>query len=198
MSMVKNIVGHLKTVTKHRWIVFKLCCRVGIPWRGLVHDLSKFSPTEFWESVKYYDGKDSPITNSRKHLGYSKVWLHHRGRNKHHLEYWIDFYSKSVAPVIPYKYIVEAVCDGLSAGIVYNGKKWTRDTQYNYYMKQRQKLIVNPKIDNFLTESFLQVKENGIEKTLTRKNMKTLYEKYCINDKTEYVYEFEKGEWKKV
>ena len=56
---------------------------------------------------------------------------------------------------------------------------------------------VNPKIDNFLTEAFLQVKENGIEKTLTKKNMKELYKKYCIDDKTEYRYEF-KGEWKEI
>ena len=51
---LKNIIGHFMVVTKHRWVVFKLCCKVGQPWRGLVHDLSKYSPTEFWEGVCIY------------------------------------------------------------------------------------------------------------------------------------------------
>ena len=153
--MIKNIIGHIKTVTKHKWIVFKLACKAGIPWRGFWHDFSKFSPTEFGESIKYYVGVHSPITEAKKDKGYSDAWLHHKGRNKHHLEYWIDFDAKPVVPVIPYKYAVEKVCDDLSAGMVYNGKNWNQDTQYNYYMLQREKVLVHPKIDNFLTEVFL-------------------------------------------
>ena len=107
--MIKNIIGHTKTVAKHKWIVFKLACRAGIPWRGFVHDLSKFSPTEFGESVKYYVGVHSPITEAKKDKGYSEAWLHHKGRNKHHLEYWIDSDANPVVPVIPYKYIVALV-----------------------------------------------------------------------------------------
>ena len=193
--MIGNIIGHTKTIIKHRWIVFKLACRAGIPWRGFVHDLSKFSPTEFRESVKYYVGTHSPITEAKKDKGYSDAWLHHKGRNKHHLEYWIDFDSDPVVLVIPYKYIVEKVCDDLSAGIVYNGKKWTQDVEYNYYMKQRQYVLINPKIDNFLCDIYSQVKDNGINKTITKKNMKFLYKKYCIDDKNKYIYKVEKGVW---
>lgn len=196
--MIKNIIGHIKTVTKHKWIVFKLACKVGIPWRGFWHDFSKFSPTEFGESIKYYVGVHSPITEAKKDKGYSDAWLHHKGRNKHHLEYWIDFDAKPVVPVIPYKYAVEKVCDDLSAGMVYNGKNWKQDTQYNYYILQREKVLVHPKIDNFLTEVFLQVKENGVKQTITQKNMKTLYKKHCIDDKNKYIYIVEKGEWKKL
>ena len=193
--MIKKIIGHTKTVTKHKWIVFKLACRAGIPWRGLVHDLSKFSPTELGESVKYYVGVHSPITEAKKDKGYSEAWLHHKGRNKHHLEYWIDSDANPVVPVIPYKYIVEKVCDDLSAGMVYNGKNWTQDTQYNYYMKQRERVLVNPKIDDFLTEVYLQVKNNGFNKTITKKNLKLLYKKYCIDNKNNYTYKVEKGVW---
>ena len=82
-----NIFKHLKLVFKHKWLVFKLSCKIGIPLRGLLHDLSKFSPEEFWESVKYYNGHGSPITSCKKENGYSRAWLHHKGRNKHHLEY---------------------------------------------------------------------------------------------------------------
>jgi len=193
--MIKNIIGHTKTIVKHRWIVFKLACKAGIPWRGFVHDLSKFSPTEFWEGVKYFVGTHSPITEAKKYKGYSDAWLHHRGRNKHHLEYWVDYDINTIAPVIPYKYIVEKVCDDLSAGIVYNGKNWTPDVEYNYYMKQREVVLINPKIDNFLTDVYFQVKENGIDKTITKKNMKLLYKKHCIDDKTEYIYKAQKGVW---
>ena len=88
---LKNTIKHFNTVNKHRWIVFKLCCKAGAPWRGLVHDLSKYSPAEFWNSVKYYQGgKKSPIPVQKREEGFSDVWLHHRGRNKHHEEYWYD------------------------------------------------------------------------------------------------------------
>ena len=196
--MIKNIIGHTKTIVKHRWIVFKLACRAGIPWRGFVHDLSKFSPTEFWEGVKYYVGVHSPITEAKKDKGYSEAWLHHKGRNKHHPEYWVDYDVDPLVPVIPYKYAVEKVCDDLSAGIVYNGKNWTQDVQYNYYMRQREIVLINPKIDNFLVEVYSQVKDNGIEKTINKKNMKFLYKKYCIDDKTTYLYKAQKGVWEIV
>lgn len=196
--MIKNIIGHTKTIVKHRWIVFKLACKAGIPWRGFVHDLSKFSPTEFWEGVKYYVGVNSPITEAKKDKGYSEAWLHHKGRNKHHPEYWVDYDVDPIVPVIPYKYVVEKVCDDLSAGIVYNGKNWTQDLQYNYYMKQREIVLINPKIDNFLKEVYFQVKENGIEKTINKKNMKLLYKKHCIDDKTKYIYKAQKGLWEIV
>ncbi|MBR0428339.1 MAG: catalase [Clostridia bacterium] len=196
--MIKNIIGHTKTIVKHRWIVFKLACKAGIPWRGFVHDLSKFSPTEFWEGVKYYVGVNSPITEAKKDKGYSEAWLHHKGKNKHHPEYWVDYDVDPIVPVIPYKYAVEKVCDDLSAGIVYNGKNWTQDLQYNYYMKQREIVLINPKIDNFLTEVYFQVKENGIEKTINKKNMKHLYKKHCIDDKTKYIYKAQKGLWEIV
>ena len=196
--MIKNIIGHTKTIVKHRWIVFKLACKAGIPWRGFVHDLSKFSPTEFWEGVKYYVGTHSPITEAKKDKGYSEAWLHHKGRNKHHPEYWVDYDVDPIVPVIPYKYAVEKVCDDLSAGIVYNGDNWTQDVQYNYYMKQREIVLINPKIDNFLTEVYFQVKENGIEKTINKKNMKLLYKKHCIDDKTKYIYKAQKGLWEIV
>ena len=195
--MLKKVIKHIILVLKHKWVVFKLCCRVGLVWRRLVHDISKFTPTEFFESAKYYVGTRSPVVEARKSKGYSNAYFHHMGRNMHHFKYWQDMELPEVAIVIPYKYVVEMVCDNLAAGIVYNGKNWRQDTQYNYWQKHRKKVIANPKIDNFLTEVFSQVKDYGISKTLTRKNMKELYKKYCIDDKTEYIYEF-KGEWKKV
>lgn len=195
-NLVKNVLKHIKLVMKHKWLVFKFSCKLGIPFRGLVHDLSKFSWEEFWESVRYYDGEISPIIMSRKANGYSKAWLHHKGRNKHHDCYWVDLKSPEVAPVIPYKYAVEMICDKLSANITYTGKNWTLSSEYEYWQIEKTKIIINPKIENFLTEVFRQVKDYGIDKTLTKKNIKNLYQKYCIDDKTKYQYIFS-GEWKK-
>ncbi len=196
-NILLNMLKHITLVTKHRWLVFKFSCKLGIPFRGLMHDLSKFSYDEFWESVKYYNGKVSPISMCKKDKGYSKAWLHHKGRNKHHVQYWVDLGTKGVAPVIPYKYAAEIICDKLSASKTYNGKNWTTSSEYEYWQKEVTRIIINPKMQNFFTEVFIQVKDNGIDKTLTKKNIKSLYQKYCIDDKTEYVYEFH-GEWKKA
>lgn len=196
-NIVKNIFKHIKLVFKHKWLVFKFSCKLGIPFRGFMHDWSKFSFEEFWESVKYYDGGVSPITKCKMDKGYSRAWLHHKGRNKHHDWYWVDLNAPEVAPVIPYKYVVEMICDKLSASITYNGKNWTRNSEYDYWQKEKTKIIMNPKVENFFTEVFTQVRDNGIEKTITKQNIKGLYKKYCIDDKTKYKYEFH-GEWKKI
>ena len=167
--VVVNIFKHLNTVCTHKWVVFKLCCKAGIPFRGLVHDLSKFSPTEFWESVKYYQGTSSPIVAAKKANGYSKAWLHHKGRNKHHPEYWNDPRSKIPRPIMPYKYTVEMVCDTLAAGLVYNGKNWE---------KEKGRSPLNDNLKEFLTEVYMQVSEKGIDPVITSHNLKKLYKKH--------------------
>ena len=96
-----NLLKHFHTVNKHRFYVFKLSIKAGIPIRGVLHDLSKYSPTEFFEGVKYYNGKRSPITICRQENGYSEAWLHHKGRNKHHYEYWYDYDAPENSPVMP-------------------------------------------------------------------------------------------------
>ena len=176
--ILKNAIKHFKLITHHKWVVFKLCCKVGQPWRGLVHDLSKYSPTEFGESMKYYTGNHSPIIEAKRVQGYSEAWLHHRGRNKHHLQYWVDHNAPEPTPIIPYKYSAEIICDMLAAGIVYEGKKWTKEFELSYWQKEKQKQEVNPKIENFITAVMTEVAENGIDKTLTKKNIKHLYQKY--------------------
>ena len=175
-----KVLKHMKLVMKHKWVVFKLCCKIGIPWRGFMHDLSKFSPTEFFESAKYYNGYRSPITICKQEKGYSKAWLHHKGRNKHHPEYWIDVSLPEKAVIMPYKYAAEMICDKMAAGIVYQGKKWTKDWQINYYLREREKSIIHPQIDKFMIAIFTEVSKNGLDAALTKENVKKLYEKYCI------------------
>ncbi len=86
-----NVWNHLKTITEHKFFVMKNCFRVGLYRQGLLHDLSKYSPEEFVIGVRYYQGNRSPNAAEREKYGFSKAWLHHKGRNKHHFEYWIDF-----------------------------------------------------------------------------------------------------------
>ena len=166
-------------ITRHKWVVFKLCCKVGQPWRGLVHDLSKYSPTEFWEGVKYFNGKHSPITDAKKDKGYSQAWLHHKGRNKHHTDYWVDLSAPDKTPIIPYQYVVEMLCDKLAAGMVYKGKDWTKEYELDYWLNERDKTLVNDQVEALITEFLTQVSKDGIDKVLTKKNVKALYKKYC-------------------
>ena len=176
---LKNIVGHFMVRTRHKWVVFKLCCKVGQPWRGLVHDLSKYSPTEFWEGVKYFNGKHSPITDAKKDKGYSQAWLHHKGRNKHHTDYWVDLSAPDKTPIIPYQYVAEMLCDKLAAGMVYKGKDWTKEYELDYWLNERDKTLVNDQVEALITEFLTQVSKDGIDKVLTKKNVKALYKKYC-------------------
>ena len=177
--MLKNIIKHTKLVLKHKWYVFIYCTKLGMPLRGLMHDMSKFSPTEFFESIKYYSGVKSPITISRQANGYSKAWLHHKGRNKHHTEYWVDINAPEVTPIIPYKYVAEMICDKMSASKVYNGKNWNKTMQIEYWNKEKQRVRVNKHVEEMLTEVFQQVAEKGINPVFTRENIQNLYKKHC-------------------
>ena len=184
---LKNVFLHLGTVNKHRWIVFKLACRAGIPWRGLVHDLSKYSPTEFWNSVKYYQGgKKSPIPIQRAEEGYSEVWLHHKGRNKHHPEYWFDKDAREKTPIIPYKYTVEMICDKLSASITYQGKNWTNETELKYWReKEFNSSMINENIKKVLDDVFTEISQKGINPVIKSSNLKKIYNKYCGRESRE-------------
>lgn len=176
-----GIFKHLFLVTKHKWRVFINCTRCGIIWRGLVHDLSKFSPTEFFEGAKYYQGNRSPIGACRREKGYSLAWLHHKGRNKHHIEYWTDTECK-IQPIMPYKYAVECVCDKLAATRVYAGKGYSTDLPLLHWKKYGVLVNGNPKTMQFVEEVFIDVEKNGESYVLNKKYMKAKYTKICSSD----------------
>ena len=149
---LRNIVKHFKLITYHKWLVFKLCCKIGEPWRGFMHDWSKYSWTEFGEGIRYYTGNHSPIIEAKKANGYSKAWLHHKGRNKHHLEYWLDENAPEKTPIMPYKYAAEMICDKLAAGMAYQGKNFTKEYELEYWEEEKIKVRANEKMKNFVTE----------------------------------------------
>ena len=123
------------------------CFRVGLYKRGLLHDLSKYSTEEFWAGVKYYQGSRSPNTAEREDKGYSAAWMHHKGRNKHHFEYWTDLRldTKTYGPVdMPTQYLVEMVMDRIAACKTYQGAAYTDGSPLAYLDKARETKLVHP------------------------------------------------------
>lgn len=175
---IKNCILHAKTIIIHKKEVFKLCCIAGIPWRGIIHDLSKFSPTEFFESAKYFSGTRSPIMACKDEKGYSMAWQHHKGRNAHHAEYWVDkLYSGGVPIKIPYKYQVEMVCDIIAASKTYNGKSFTPNMPYDYWInKLKETTLMHKDSQEFVRLILKSYAENG-DIVLKKQYTKKLYQK---------------------
>ena len=172
------LIKHLKTVLIHKYHVFRACIDCGIPFRGLVHDLSKLSLSEIY-IYKYYSGTYSPIVNEKKSIGYSSAWQHHKCRNKHHWQYWLDEEDGSIYPIkIPIKYLIELVCDYIGAGKAYDKTKWTKDTPLNYYNTQKDKIIMHKDSKQLLEDIFIMISEEGWYKA--SRYLKTLkeYPKY--------------------
>ena len=139
MINVKNAWAHLRKVQTHRKWVRHYCKALGIPIQGWLHDLSKYSPIEFFESVKYYCGDRSPIDKCKEINGYSMAWFHHRGRNKHHYEYWCDNFDKGCTTnLMPKKYFLELVADYLGAGKAYYGDQFTFMKEYEWWQNKRK------------------------------------------------------------
>ena len=174
-----KLINHLKTINKHKYYVTMLCFKCGLYKQGLLHDLSKYSPTELKTGAKYWVGTRSPNSIERETIGYSTAWLHHKGRNKHHAEYWNDDRAPDPTPVIPYKYAVEMLCDKLAAGMVYEGKNWTKEYEYGYWNKEKDKIKMNDKTKDFITDALKQVADNGIDATFKKENIRAIYKKYC-------------------
>lgn len=129
---------HFAVITAHRHKVAVHCFKAGIFWQGLLHDLSKYAPTEFIPGAKYFQGNRSPNEMERELFGYSKAWMHHKGRNRHHFEYWTDYNPKTkrVEPVeMPDKYIIEMFCDRVAASKIYGGKNYDDDYALRYYLR---------------------------------------------------------------
>lgn len=134
---------HFKTITYHKYLVMQGCFKVGLYRQGLVHDLSKYSPAEFLVGARYFQGDRSPNNAEREAIGYSSAWLHHKGRNKHHYEYWIDYTSRGSSsgfvPVpMPDKYIAEMLMDRIAACKVYNGAAYTDGAPLAYYLRGKE------------------------------------------------------------
>lgn len=162
---------HFCTITNHKWLVMKHCFKAGLYWQGITHDLSKYGYTEFSLGCKYYLGTESPHNGERREYGFSKAWLHHKGCNKHHLEYWMD-YAPGGEPVLagvkmPKKYVVEMFIDRVCASKNYQKEAYTDASAWEYYNKGRAKYLLYPETREFLEELLLMLKEKGEKATFS-------------------------------
>ena len=159
---------HLKTVNHHKWLVLQGCFRVGLYWQGICHDLSKYSPTEFRSGAKYFQGTRSPNAAEREEKGYSEAWMHHKGRNRHHCEYWSDMSSltKRYEPIImPRKYLVEMVMDRRAACMTYQGKNYRDDSALRYFERGLERSCMHPETARQLEYILTMLAEKGEKET---------------------------------
>lgn len=159
---------HFQTITRHKWLVLCGCFRVGLYRQGIVHDLSKYSPTEFRVGARYYQGVRSPNAAEREEKGFSEAWIHHKGRNPHHYEYWTDMHpvSRTYEPVpMPRKYFVEMIMDRRAACMVYQGENYRDDSALNYFDKSREKILMHPETRRQLQYVLTMLAEKGEKET---------------------------------
>ena len=173
-------VQHFRTITKHKILVMKECFRVGLYRQGLLHDMSKYGWTEFRVGCKYYQGTRSPNNAEREATGYSRAWLHHKGRNKHHYEYWIDYTSDKntvfAGMKMPEKYVAEMFCDRVAASKTYNKEKYTDADALNYFLKGKSHLM-HPETEELLMKLLVMLKDEGEDVVFEYMRMEVLGKK---------------------
>ena len=160
---------HFKTITHHRHLVMGYCFKLGLYKQGLLHDLSKYAPVEFLVGCRYYQGDRSPNNAEREATGVSMAWLHHKGRNKHHFEYWIDFAINPreglVGMPMPTRYVLEMFCDRISASKNYNRDTYNDSFPLAYYNKNKDYYVMHPDTRELLEKLLTMLADDGEEAT---------------------------------
>ena len=165
--LLHNAWHHFLTITHHKLVVMEGCFQVGLFKQGLLHDLSKYSREEFKTGVKYYQGTRSPNAAEKEEKGYSSAWLHHKGRNRHHFEYWIDVSLNKeeglVGNKMPVNYVAEMLCDRVAACEVYRGKNYTSAAPMEYYEFTKKYITIHPETRALLEKLLTILKDEGEE-----------------------------------
>jgi hypothetical protein len=179
--MIYKIIKTLYINIRHKAAVFRACFAAGLYMQAFTHDLSKFSFVEFFEYAKYYNGKISPVDKAKQIKGYCNAWLHHRGHNPHHYEYWIDNLDNGgIALIMPYKYAMEMVCDWIGAGKAYNPAGWTISEPLKYWETKKKTAKIHNALIPFFDEIFLKFSKDGY-KALNKFDTEFAYEQSIIN-----------------
>lgn len=184
-----HIIKHFLTITRHRHQVIKNCFLAGIPLQGLLHDLSKYTPTEFIPGAVYYQGTRSPNEGEREAYGYSKAWVHHKGVNKHHFEHWTDYNPKTKrleGCPMPVKYIVEMFCDRVAASKIYMGDDYDDSKPLQYFEKGRPTRLIDKRTSDILEFLLVMLKDKGEDYTfgyIRRMNKRCSPDRYAYMSK---------------
>lgn len=167
--LFENGWKHFKTITEHKWVVMRGCFKLGLYRQGIMHDLSKYTPEEFRTGILYFQGNRSPNAAEKEDVGYSRAWLHHKGRNKHHYEYWIDLTADRSQGLqgmkMPVRYVVEMFVDRVAASKIYAKKSYTDSDALNYYKKTYKYMTIHPDSRKLLERLLIMNSKYGEEKT---------------------------------
>lgn len=164
---MNKLWGHFKTITAHKIKVTSLCFRCGLYKQGIKHDLSKYSPIEFCAGVRYFQGNRSPIDKEKELHGYSLGWLHHKGRNPHHWEYWIDQTKDGLKSIkMPVNYIVEMFCDRVAASEIYHKQKYNNEVPLQYYLNNAHLVHMQEDSKALIHHLLLYLAEHDLEATI--------------------------------
>lgn len=172
----------------------KLCRKTGIGWQGLGHDLSKYGLTELKTGAKYYSGDRSPNAAERREKGYSEAWMHHKGRNRHHYEYWYDFsaeHGKYMPVPMPLNYLLESFCDRIAASKVYYGADYTDEVPLRYFIDKNDAAGMHPESAAVLERWLRLLAEKGESAALAqiraeyRETKKAAHDKKSVADAKE-------------
>lgn len=162
-----KLIDHFTTITNHKRLVMEHCFKCGLYWQGITHDLSKYSPTEFIRGVKYFQGNKSPNEAERIDTGVSRAWLHHKGRNKHHFEYWTDYditpenKGNMTGMLMPEKYVCEMVCDRMAASKIYMKEAYTDHAPLAYFERSKNHYMMHPETMKLLHKLLVILDERG-------------------------------------
>lgn len=183
--MLKNIYNHFKKICIHKYWVFRFCCICGIPFQGIIHDLSKFSITEFYQNIKYYSDDISPVRKCKEEIGYSIAWQHHKGRNPHHNVYWTDNFDIGTTAIkMPKKYAIELICDYLGASMAYNKGSTIKDMfakEYEFWQTRKDIEYMHPQTKDFTNTVIEMLYNNPNDYKKILKNIGTIWDN--INEK---------------
>lgn len=184
---IKNLLKHIHTVCVHKKNVARYCFKFGIWWRGIMHDMHKFTWTELYESVKYYTGNGSPIPIAKKENGgVSQAWLHHKNHplGKHHYEYWqCGFDTGRRSLIMPFVYNLEALCDYLGACKTYgnltnDGDVYRDELKFWKEIGRKTSVAMHEVNKKFIDVCLEELVETG---KLNKKRAKELYD-VCLNN----------------
>ena len=166
-NRVNNALGHFNTITKHRHEVMRLCIKAGLVKQGLLHDLSKYTPIEFKTGVEFYQGNKSPNAMAKRKYGYSEAWFHHKGRNRHHFEYWLDVSYQPGECVkgskMPMRYVLEMACDRIAACKTYHGDSYKQGDALEYWYSRYDNVAeaIHPETRELLEKVLIKLKDEG-------------------------------------
>lgn len=139
---MKRHISYLKYIIRHKWYVFKACVKLGVPFRGITHDLSKFRPCEWFAYAKTFYAEDG--TGRFMWSGdFDFAWLMHQKVNKHHWQYWLllNDDGRFTSFEIPEPIVREMVADWSGAGEAIKGES----NPTEWYYENRSKIILHEK-----------------------------------------------------